>query len=62
MGGWGLVHTEVYSTHHLASLTAVCDLNEGRAQEAAGCYRASKIYTGYTAMVRNPEIAEMNSE
>ena len=56
VGGWGQVHTEVYSTHHLASLAAVCDLDEDRAKEAADRHGAGKVYTDYAEMVRDPEI------
>ena len=56
VGGWGRVHTEVYSTHHLASLTAVCDLVEERAKQVAAHHGGCKVYTDAAAMVRDPEI------
>ncbi len=56
VGGWGRVHTEVYSTHHLASLTAVCDLVEERAEQVAAHHGGCKVYTDAAAMVRDPEI------
>ena len=35
-GTWGNVHAETYSTHHRASLAAVCDLDEARARNDRG--------------------------
>jgi len=55
-GTWGNVHAETYSTHHRASLAAVCDVDEARARKAADQWGARKVYTDYREMLRDPEI------
>ena len=47
LGSWGRVHAEVYSTHPASLLTALCDLDRGRAGEVAAAYGAKRIYTDY---------------
>ncbi len=46
----------MYSTHPASLLTAVCDLDKGRAGEIAATYGAKRIYTDYHEMMRDPEI------
>jgi predicted dehydrogenase len=55
-GTWGNVHAETYSTHHRASLAAVCDVDEARARKAAERWGAGRVYTDYREMLRNPDI------
>ncbi len=55
-GTWGNVHAETYSTHHRASLAAVCDVDEARARKAAERWGAGRVYTDYRGMLRNPDI------
>jgi predicted dehydrogenase len=55
-GTWGNVHAETYSTHHRASLAAVCDVDEARARKAADLWGAGRVYTDYREMLRNPDI------
>ena len=53
-GLWGKAHAEVYSTHHLSALTAVCDIDEEKARALAGAYGASSIHTSYENLARDP--------
>jgi predicted dehydrogenase len=55
-GTWGNVHAETYSTHHRASLAAVCDVDEARARKAANLWGAGRVHTDYREMLRNPDI------
>ena len=56
VGTWGNVHAETYSTHHRATLAAVCDLNEARARKTADQWGARRVYTDYREMLRDPDI------
>jgi predicted dehydrogenase len=55
-GTWGNVHAETYSSHHRASLAAVCDVDEARARKTAERWGAGRVYTDYREMLRNPDI------
>lgn len=56
LGRWGRVHADIYSTHPQSVLTAVCDINEKRANEFADAYGLRKVYGDYNEMMRDPEI------
>jgi predicted dehydrogenase len=49
-------HLDSYKNNPDASLYAVCDLNEERARKAAEKYVASKVYTDYRELLRDPAI------
>ncbi len=55
-GLWGEAHAEVYSTHPLASLAAVCDMDGAKAKRLAEKYGAPKVFTDYREMVADPGI------
>ena len=55
-GLWGEAHAEVYSTHPLARLAAVCDMDGAKAKRLAEKYGAPKVYTDYREMVADPGI------
>ena len=52
----GNLHALTYSRLPHAELVAVCDLDEGRAQEVAARYGASAIYTDYQRLLEHPGI------
>jgi predicted dehydrogenase len=49
-------HLNAYSGHPEVELTAICDLNEARAEEKAGRFGAASFYTDYKALLANEEI------
>lgn len=55
-GLWGEAHAEVYSTHPLAQLAAVCDMDGAKAKRLAEKYGAPKVFTDYREMVADPGI------
>ena len=55
-GLWGRGHAEVYSTHHLSTLAAVCDLDEKRAAQVAADFGAKKTCGDYRELLADPEI------
>jgi predicted dehydrogenase len=55
-GLWGEAHAEVYSTHPLAELAAVCDLDAGKAKRVAEKFGARRVFTDFREMVADPGI------
>jgi len=55
-GLWGETHARVISLHPFATLVAVCDVVEERAQQMAEKYGAKAYYTDYQEMLKNPDI------
>jgi predicted dehydrogenase len=55
-GLWGSVHAEIYSSHHQASLVAVCDLDGSRAEKVAAKYGARRVYRDYAELVKDTDI------
>ncbi|WP_138494593.1 Gfo/Idh/MocA family protein [Paenibacillus pinistramenti] len=49
-------HLKAYAAHPEAEVYAVSDLNEARAQAAAGAHGAAKAYTDYRDLLADPEI------
>jgi predicted dehydrogenase len=49
-------HLTAYSLHPEVELTAICDLNEARAQEKADRFKAAAIYTDYLELLADPDI------
>ncbi|NHN28263.1 Gfo/Idh/MocA family protein [Paenibacillus agricola] len=49
-------HLNAYSVHPEVELTAICDLNEARAQEKAERFHAASFYTDYKALLASPEV------
>ena len=56
LGNWGKVHADLYSSHPLSALAAVCDVNEKRAADFGAAYGLQKVYFDYQEMMRDPEI------
>jgi len=56
VGYIGEIHARVCSELLMSKLIAVADIDERRAQEAAGKYGAGKWYRDYRDMLRDPEI------
>jgi predicted dehydrogenase len=55
-GLWGRAHAEVYSTHPMARLTAVCDTDLERAQTLAAQYGGTAVYADFEALIADPEV------
>ena len=55
-GLWGRGHAEIYSTHHLSTLAAVCDLDEKRAARVAADFGAKKSFGDYRELLADGEI------
>lgn len=55
-GLWGETHAQLISSHPLATLVAVCDVVEERAQKIAEKYGARRYYTDLYEMLENPDI------
>ena len=49
-------HLQAYASNSEVEIYAICDLNEGRAQEMAKKYKASKVFTDYKELLALPEI------
>ncbi|MCD9024970.1 Gfo/Idh/MocA family protein [Cohnella silvisoli] len=49
-------HLNAYASNSQAVITAICDVNEARARQAAAKYGADKIYTDYRELLANPDI------
>ena len=50
-GLWGQVHAEIYSTHAVTELTAVCDLDKAKAEEISKRFGNPEVYTDYEEML-----------
>lgn len=50
------VHLNAYQNNSQVEIYAICDLNEQRAKDKAAKYGASKVYTDYHELLRNPDI------
>ena len=55
-GLWGRAHAEVYSTHPMAALAAVCDTDEEKARALASQYAAPAVYRDFEQLVADPEV------
>lgn len=55
-GLWGESHARIFSTHPLANLVAVCDLNKERAAEVAARYGAPKYFNKCEKLLEDPDI------
>ncbi len=55
-GLWGRAHAEVYSTHPMAALAAVCDTDEEKARTLAAKYGARAVYRDFEALIEDPEV------
>ena len=55
-GMWGTLHLRAYVQHASARAVAVCDLDEGRAREAAGRWDLPGCYTSLDEMLANEEL------
>ncbi len=55
-GLWGRAHAEVYSSHHLSSLVAVCDIDKDRAMELAADFGAPEVHGDYESLARDPNV------
>ncbi|ANS73250.1 oxidoreductase [Paenibacillus yonginensis] len=49
-------HLDAYRNNPYAEITAICDVNEARAQSAAEIYGAEKVYTDYRELLADPAI------
>lgn len=56
LGWWGDIHARIYSELPQANLVALCSRTESRAEELAAKYGATRIYTDYRELVRDPEV------
>ncbi len=56
LGWWGEVHARIYSQLPHANLVGVCSRTEARAREIAAKYGATRWYTDYRDLIRDPEI------
>ena len=59
LAGLGLVsdsHAQGYLRHESAEITALCDLDRAVAEHKAGMWQASKVYTDFDRMLKDPEI------
>jgi predicted dehydrogenase len=55
-GLWGRAHAEVYSTHPMARLTAVCDIDLEKARALAAQYGSPAVYGTCEALIEDPEV------
>ncbi len=55
-GLWGQAHAEVYSTHPMAALTAVCDTDESKARTLGDKYRVAAVYRDFEALAEDPNV------
>ncbi|HDZ19754.1 hypothetical protein LCGC14_0015990 [marine sediment metagenome] len=55
-GIWGAAHIRAYSQHASAELMAICDLDEGRARDAAATWGVANYYTSVDAMLADVEL------
>jgi len=55
-GIWGESHARIYSTHPLAKLLAVCDIDKEKARYIAQKYGAKEYYTDFQKMLKDSEI------
>ncbi len=53
-GTWGNAHAEIYSSHHLSEMVAVCDVSKERAQAVAKKY-AVESFSDYEKMLDSVE-------
>lgn len=55
-GSISSLHLNSYANNPRVKLTAVCDLNEGRAKEKAEKYGIDNVYTDYRDLLANPDV------
>ena len=53
-GTWGNAHAEIYTSHHLSEMVAVCDISKERAQAVAKKYGV-EYFTDYEKMLDSVE-------
>lgn len=56
LGSISQMHLDSYDKHENATIHAVCDLNEQRAQAVAAKYNVQKVYTNYKELLADSEI------
>jgi predicted dehydrogenase len=55
-GFWGRAHAEVYSTHPMAALTAVCDTDVEKARDLAAQHGSPAVYGNLEALMEDPAV------
>jgi predicted dehydrogenase len=55
-GLWGRAHAEVYSTHPLAELKAICDIDREKARALAAQHGNPAVYGDFKSLIEDPEV------
>jgi predicted dehydrogenase len=60
LGTWGQLHAKVYASTPGARLTAVCDVDAGRAREVGAACGAARCYDDFRVLLADPEVAAVS--
>lgn len=55
-GLWGETHAKVYTDHHFAELSAVCDCDRKKAEILAEKYNVDAVYSDFNEMLKDVDI------
>ncbi len=59
-GTWGNAHAEIYSSHHLSEMVAVCDVSNERAAQVAKKYSVESLLIGKVIIILMRKQVEIN--